>query len=100
VRATEGNIRGGADVIKLHGGLSLEEYKAIVEVADRHHVKVHAHVYQELEVRDAFSAGVDVLQHAGSGMPPFNAALVWVPRTSACSTMENTSTPSCGAEAF
>jgi imidazolonepropionase-like amidohydrolase len=76
VRATEDNIRGGADVIKLHGGLSLEEYKAIVEVAHRHHVKVHAHVYQELEVRDAFSAGVDVLQHAGSGMPPFNAALI------------------------
>jgi imidazolonepropionase-like amidohydrolase len=75
-RATEDNIRGGADVIKLHGGLSLEEYKTIVEVAHRHHVKVHAHVYQELEVRDAFSAGVDVLQHVGSGMPPFNAALV------------------------
>ena len=75
-RATEDNIRGGADVIKLHGGLSLEEYKAIVEVAHRHHVKVHAHVYQEMEVRDAFSAGVDVLQHAGSGMPPFSPALV------------------------
>jgi imidazolonepropionase-like amidohydrolase len=75
-RATEDNIRGGADVIKLHGGLSLEEYKAIVEVAHRHQVKVHAHVYQELEIRDAFSAGVDVLQHVGSGMPPLNAALV------------------------
>jgi imidazolonepropionase-like amidohydrolase len=75
-RATEDNIRGGADVIKLHGGLSLKEYKAIVEVAHRHQVKVHAHVYQELEVRDAFSGGVDVLQHAGSGMPPLNAALV------------------------
>jgi len=75
-RATEDNIRGGADVIKLHGGLSLEEYKVIVEVAHRHHIKVHAHVYQELEVRDAFSAGVDVLQHVGSGMPPLNAALV------------------------
>jgi imidazolonepropionase-like amidohydrolase len=75
-RATEDNIRGGADVIKVHGGLTLEEYKAIVEVAHRHHVRVHAHVYQELEVRDAFSAGVDVLQHVGSGMPPFDAALV------------------------
>ena len=76
-RATEDNIRGGADVIKAQGGLTLEEYKAIVEVAHRHRVKVHAHVYQEQAVRDAFSAGVDVLQHVGSaGMPPFNAALV------------------------
>jgi imidazolonepropionase-like amidohydrolase len=76
-RATEDNIRGGADVIKAQGGLTLEEYKAIVEVAHRHHVKVHAHVYQEQAARDAFSAGIDVLQHVGSaGMPPYSAALV------------------------
>jgi imidazolonepropionase-like amidohydrolase len=76
-RATEDNIRGGSDVIKAQGGLTLDEYKAIVEAAHRHHVKVHAHVYQEQAVRDAFSAGVDVLQHVGSaGMPPFGAALV------------------------
>jgi imidazolonepropionase-like amidohydrolase len=76
-RATEDNIRGGADVIKAQGGLTLEEYKAIVEVAHRHHVKVHAHVYQEQAVRDAFSAGVDVLQHVGSaGTPPFTPTLV------------------------
>ena len=76
-RATEDNIRGGADVIKAQGGLTLEEYKAIVEVAHRHHIRVHAHVYEEQAVRDAFTAGVDVLQHVGSaGMPPFGAALV------------------------
>jgi imidazolonepropionase-like amidohydrolase len=76
-RATEDNIRGGADVIKAQGGLTLEEYKAIVEVAHRHHIRVHAHVYEEQAVRDAFTAGVDVLQHVGSaGMPPFSAALV------------------------
>jgi imidazolonepropionase-like amidohydrolase len=76
-RATENNIRDGADVIKAQGGLTLEEYKAIVEVAHRHNVKVHAHVYQEQAVRDAFSAGIDVLQHVGSaGMPPFDATLV------------------------
>ncbi len=75
-RATEDNIRGGADVIKAQGGLTFEEYKAIVEVAHRHHVKVHAHVYEEQAARDAFIAGVDVLQHVGSGMPPFDAALV------------------------
>ena len=75
-RATEDNIRGGADVIKAQGGLTLDEYKAIVEVAHRHHVKVHAHVYEEQAAREAFIAGVDVLQHVGSGMPPFDAALV------------------------
>jgi imidazolonepropionase-like amidohydrolase len=76
-RATEDNIRGGADVIKAQGGLTLEEYKAIVEVAHRHHIKVHAHVYEEQAVRNAFTAGVDVLQHVGSaGMPPFSEALV------------------------
>ena len=76
-RATEDNIRGGADVIKAQGGLTLDEYKAIVEVAHRHHVKVHAHVYQEQAARDAFSAGIDVLQHVGSaGLPPYSAALV------------------------
>ena len=76
-RATEDNIRGGADVIKAQGGLTLEEYKAIVEAAHRHHIRVHAHVYEEQAVRDAFTAGVDVLQHVGSaGMPPFSEALV------------------------
>jgi imidazolonepropionase-like amidohydrolase len=75
-RATEDNIRGGADVIKAQGGLTIDEYQAIVEVAHRHHVKVHAHVYEEQAARDAFTAGVDVLQHVGSGMPPYDAALV------------------------
>lgn len=76
-RATEDNIRGGADVIKAQGGLTLEQYKAIVEVAHRHHVPVHAHLYDEQAVSDAFSAGVDVLQHVGSaGTPPYSPALV------------------------
>jgi imidazolonepropionase-like amidohydrolase len=76
-RAVEDNIRGGADVIKLHGGLTFEEYKAVVEVAHRHHVKVHAHLYEEQEVRDAFMADVDVLQHVGSaGTPPYDPSLV------------------------
>jgi imidazolonepropionase-like amidohydrolase len=75
-RATEDNILGGADVIKAQAGLTLDEYRAIVEVAHRHHVKVHAHVYEEQAARDAFTAGVDVLQHVGSGMPAYDAALV------------------------
>ena len=76
-RAAEENIRGGVDVIKTHGGLSLEEYKAIVAIAHQHHVKVHAHLYEEQEVQDAFTAGVDVLQHVGSaGTAPYRSDLV------------------------
>jgi hypothetical protein len=38
---------------------------------------VHAHVYQEQAARDAFSAGIDVLQHVGAaGMPPYSGTLV------------------------
>jgi imidazolonepropionase-like amidohydrolase len=76
-RATEDAIRGGADVIKLHGGLTPDQYAAIIEVAHKHHIKVHAHLYDEEDVRNAFAAGVDVLQHVGSaGTPPYSAALV------------------------
>ena len=59
-RATEANIRGGVDVIKTHGGLSLEQYRAIVLMGHKWHLKVHAHLYDEREVGDAFKAGVDV----------------------------------------
>ncbi len=76
-RAAEANILGGADVIKLQGGLTFEEYKAVVDVAHRHHVRVHAHLYEEQAVRDAFTAGVDVLQHVGSaGTAPYSRSLV------------------------
>lgn len=76
-RATEDAIRGGTDVIKLHGGLTPDQYAAIVEVAHKHHIKVHTHLYDEEDVRNAFAAGVDVLQHVGSaGTPPYSAALV------------------------
>ncbi len=76
-KATEDNIAGGVDVIKAQGGLTLEEYKAIVAVAHKHNVKVHAHVYEESATRDAFDAGIDVLQHVGSaGTPPYSAEMV------------------------
>lgn len=38
--AAEENIRAGADVIKLQGGMTFDEYKAVVAVAHRYHVKV------------------------------------------------------------
>jgi imidazolonepropionase-like amidohydrolase len=60
----------GVDVIKAHAGLTREDYFAIVKAAHAHKIKVHAHLYAESDVRNAFDAGVDVLQHMGSGGGP------------------------------
>lgn len=67
----------GVDVIKAYINLGPVHYKAIVEAAHKHHLLVHAHVYDPENVRDAFEAGVDVLQHVGSaGVPTYDPALV------------------------
>jgi imidazolonepropionase-like amidohydrolase len=67
----------GVDVIKAYVALTPAHYRAIVDAAHRHRLKVHAHVYDPAQVRDAFEAGVDVLQHVGSaGMPTYDPALV------------------------
>jgi imidazolonepropionase-like amidohydrolase len=67
----------GVDVIKAYVELSPAHYKAIADAAHRHHLKVHAHVYDPVNVRDAFEAGIDVLTHVGSaGMPTYDPALV------------------------
>lgn len=67
----------GVDVIKAYVNLTPAHYKAIVEAAHKHKLRVHAHVYDPEDVRNAFEAGVDVLQHVGSaGMPTYDPALV------------------------
>ena len=67
----------GVDVIKAHAGLTREDYFAIVNAAHAHGLKVHAHVYDEKDVRNAFESGVDVLQHVGSGgVPTYSPDLV------------------------
>jgi len=72
-KATEQLIAGGADVIKAQGGLNYEDLKAISDTAHQHRVRVHAHLYEETAVLDAFRAGVDILQHVGSaGVPPYS----------------------------
>jgi imidazolonepropionase-like amidohydrolase len=65
-------------VIKAHGGLTLADYKAIVEAAHRNRLRVHAHVYAETDVRHALDAGIDVLQHVGSAgtAPPYSKELI------------------------
>ena len=77
-RATEDLAKAGVDVIKAYVQLTPEHYKAIVEAAHRHRLRVHAHVYAERDVRNALEAGVDVLTHAGSAgtAPPYSAELV------------------------
>jgi len=77
-QATERLAAAGVDQIKAHAGLTFDDYKAIVEVAHEHQLKVHAHVYAEQDVRHALEAGVDVLQHVGSAgtAPPYSPELI------------------------
>jgi imidazolonepropionase-like amidohydrolase len=70
-------FKTGVDVIKAHAGLTREDYFAIVKAAHAHGMKVHAHLYDETDLRNAFEAGVDVLQHVGSaGEPTYSPDLV------------------------
>lgn len=76
-RATEKLAQAGVDVIKAYVELGPAHYKAIADAAHRHGLKVHAHVYDPKNVRDAFEAGIDVLTHVGSaGMPTYDPELV------------------------
>ncbi len=76
-KAAEANIAGGVDLIKAQGGLDYEQLKAIVDVAHAKRIPVHAHLYEEQATRDALRAGVDVLQHVGSGgYPAYSPDLV------------------------
>ena len=68
----------GVDHIKAHAGLTAADYRAIVDTAHKHRIRVYAHVYAERDVRNALEAGVDVLQHVGSAgtAPPYSAELI------------------------
>jgi imidazolonepropionase-like amidohydrolase len=68
----------GIDLIKAHSGLTAEDYNAIADAAHRHHIRVHAHVYAERDVRNALENGIDVLQHVGSAgtAPPYSEKLI------------------------
>ena len=69
--------KAGVDVIKAYVELGPAHYKAIADAAHRHKLRVHAHVYDEKDVRNAFEAGIDVLTHVGSGgMPLYDPELV------------------------
>ena len=70
-------IDAGVDVIKTWVGLTEEDLRAVVEVAHDRGVKVHSHLYDPEAIWDAIRAGVDVLQHVGSGgNPPYSDELI------------------------
>jgi imidazolonepropionase-like amidohydrolase len=77
-RATEDLIAKGVDVIKAYVGLTPAHYRAITDAAHKHRIRVHAHVYSELDTRNALENGVDVLTHAGSAgtAPPYSPELI------------------------
>jgi imidazolonepropionase-like amidohydrolase len=77
-RITEELAGAGVDVIKVRTNLTPAHYQAIVEAAHRRNLLVHAHVYDEKDVRNALEAGVDVLTHAGSAgrTPPYTPELI------------------------
>lgn len=69
--------KAGVDVIKAYP-MTRAHYEKVVEAANRHNLRVHAHVYAEQMVRDALEAGVHVLTHAGSAgtTPPYSKELI------------------------
>ena len=69
--------KAGVDVIKAYP-MTRAHYDKVVEAANRHNLRVHAHVYAERMVRDALEAGVHVLTHAGSAgtSPPYSKELI------------------------
>lgn len=76
-KAVDDLATAGVDLIKAYVDLKPEHYKAIADAAHRRKLKVHAHVYDPVDVKNAFDAGIDVLQHVGSaGMPTYDPALV------------------------
>ncbi len=76
-RATEELARAGVNLIKAYVELGPAHYAAIAKAAHAHGLKVHAHVYDPKNVRDALEAGIDVLTHVGSaGVPPYDPELV------------------------
>lgn len=69
--------KAGVDVIKAYP-MTRAHYDEVVKAANRHGLRVHAHVYAEEMVRDALEAGVHVLTHAGSAgtTPPYSPELI------------------------
>lgn len=70
VKAVEGNIKAGVDIIKIQGRLNAAQYKAVADTAHKANIKVTAHINGEEEIWDAINGGIDILQHVGSASRP------------------------------
>lgn len=70
---TLGLIAAGVDIIKILGAgeNSQDEVNAIVETAHNAGLRVTAHGRSDAELRIALAAGVDEIQHIGTGSPEY-----------------------------
>lgn len=77
-RTAEALAAAGVDIFKMQeGGFKTEHYRAAVEVARKHGKQTQAHVYFPEAVKAALDAGIDILQHVGSGgTPPYPPELM------------------------
>jgi len=77
-RTAEALAKAGVDIIKMQeGGFRVEHYRAVVAVARKHGKQTQAHVYFPEAVKAALDAGIDILQHVGSGgTPPYPPELM------------------------
>ncbi len=68
-QAVRDNVFYNADVIKVSMGedISQPEMTAIVEEADRQHVKVAVHAFPSSDIQIAIDAGADSIEH-GNGV--------------------------------
>lgn len=69
-KATQANVDAGVDIIKAHGDLTAEQYKAIADVAHKGKILVTAHINDEDAIWNALKAKIDILQHVGSAARP------------------------------
>ena len=69
-RETQANVDAGVDIIKAHGDLTAEQYKAIADVAHKGKILVTAHINDEAAIYNALKAKIDILQHVGSAARP------------------------------
>lgn len=76
-RETQANVDAGVDIIKAHGDLTAEQYKAIADVAHKGKILVTAHINDEDAIWNALKAKIDILQHVGSAArPTYSDAMV------------------------
>jgi imidazolonepropionase-like amidohydrolase len=70
IKAVQGNVDAGVDIIKIQGRLNAAQYKAAADTAHKGGILITAHVNGPDEIMDAVNGGIDILQHVGAGQRP------------------------------